>query len=270
MKKLGYVLYAILIIAVIGLPAYDYLSDRTLESSELTRAGVLLVGIVLSMLKLNRPRRRKVSNKKALYSNAYSKYIQNVFSDDRKAQTLFFNAVDDYSQDRPAEGLNKLARLRGECRNSADRYAVTVFSALCLDDMKLYDKAAEQYQAALQIRQESSLASNMALALDRMGKTEEAVQAYVLAIRLDPENPNPLNNLAQRFIRLGDYARGLEYARKAIGINPKMHQALNAMAICSYMLGNRADYETYYRQAVSNGSDGKKLKAFIQSLDPTL
>lgn len=270
MKKLAYVLYALLALAVAGLLVWDYVPDHSIDPSTVSRAAVLLAGIALGILKIHHPRRRSVSNKKALYSNAYAKYIQNVFPEDKKAEKLFFNAVDDYNQDRPADGLDKLTRLRGECRNSAERYAVTVFTALCLDDMKLYEKAAEQYRAALQIRQESSLASNLALALDRAGKPDEALPAYELAIHLDPENPNPLNNLAQRFIRGGDYAQGLEYAKKALAINPKMPQALNAMAICSYMLGNQADYELYYRQAVSNGSDGKKLKAFIHSLDPAL
>ena len=268
MKKLGYVLYAILILAVVGLLVYDYLPDKRLDDGALTRAGVLVVGIVAGMLRINRPRRRNPANKKALYTNAYAKYIQNVFPDDKKSEKRFFDAVEDYNADRPAAAVEKLTRLQGECRNSSDRYAVTVFMALCLDELKLYDKAAASYRAALNIKPESTLYSNLGLVLDRLGKSAEAEDAYAGAIRLDPGNANPLNNLAQRYVRLADYEKGREYALKAIAINPKMHQALSAMAICSYMLGDQQSYQTYFRQAVSNGSNGEKIKAFIQSLNP--
>ena len=270
MKRLPYILYGLLIAAIIGILIYDYLPDHRIESSDLSKAGLLLVGMAVSILKTGKRQRRGVSNKKAAYSKAYPQFIQNVFPDDRKSEKLFFNAVDDYNRDRPAQGIEKLNRLRGECRNSAERYAVTVFTALCLDDMGLYEKAAEAYRAAFQIKRHTTLASNLGLALERMGRTAESVEAYRQAIRLDPANAYPVNNLAQSFIRMGDYTQGLEYARQAIALNPKMSQALNAMTVCSYMLGNMEDYETYYRQAVSNGSDGQKLKAFIQSLDPSI
>lgn len=270
MKKLPYILYTLLAAGVIGLLVYDYLPDHRIEATDLSRAGLLLAGILLGFLKVGRRQSRGVSNKKVTYTRAYPQFIQNVFPDDRKAEKLFFNAVDDYNCDRPAKGIEKLNKLRGECRNSAERYAVTVFTALCLDDMGIYDRAAENYRAALQIKQNSTLCSNLGLVLERLGKPDESVEAYRQAIRLDPSNVYPVNNLAQRFIRMGDYVQGLEYARQAIGINSKLPQALSAMAICSYMLGNMADYETYYRQAVSNGYDGKKLKAYLQSLDPTL
>lgn len=270
MKKLPYILYGLLLVGVVGLLAYDYLPDHHIDSSDLTRAGLLFAGIVLGMLKAGKRQDRSVASKKTVYTNAYPQFIQNVFPDDKTSEKLFFSAVDDYNRNRPARGVEKLSKLRGECRNSSDRFAVTVFTALCLDDMGLYDKAAEAYRAAIQIKPHTTLYSNLGLVLERLGKPEESVEAYHQAIRLDPDNAYPINNLAQRFIRMGDYKQGLEYARQAIAINPKMPQALNAMTICSYMLGNMEDYENYYRQAVSNGSDGQKLKAFLQSLDTTI
>ena len=270
MKKLPYILYGLLLVAVAGLLVYDYLPDHRIESSDLTRAGLLTAGIVLGMLKAGKRQGRSVASKKTVYTNSYPRFIQNVFPDDKKSETLFFRAVDDYNRNRPSQGIEKLSKLRAECRNSAERFAVTVFTALCLDDMGLYEKAAESYREAIQIKPDTTLYSNLGLALERMGKPEESVEAYLQAIRLDPGNVYPVNNLAQSCIRMGDYAQGLEYARQAISLNPKMPQALNAMTICSYMMGNMTDYETYYRQAVSNGSDGQKLKAFIQSLDSTI
>lgn len=270
MKKLPYILYGLLMVGVIGLLVYDYLPDKRIETSDLTRAVLLLIGSVLGILKAGKPRRRAVSDKKTAYSNAYSTYIQNVFPEDKKAEKLFFDAVHDYNNDQPIRGIQKLQQLHNRCSSSADRYAVTVFTALCMDDAGMQEPAAKAYRAAIQIRPDTTLFSNLGLVLERMGQSKEATEAYAQAIRLDPGNPNPLNNLAQQYIRMGDYANGLTYARQAIAVNPKMRQALNAMTICSYMLGNMEDYETYYRQAVSNGSNGQKLKAFIQSLDSSI
>jgi Flp pilus assembly protein TadD len=271
MKKLAYVLYALLIIAAIGLLVYDYLPDRAIASETLTRAGLLIAGLVLSILRLRvrGNRRRTPANKKTAYTNAYPQYIHaNVFGDDPKAQKLFFSAVEDYNLDRPTAGVKKLETLLGQCANSADRYAATVFLALCLDDMGAYDQAVRHYRSAISIKPESSLWSNLGLALERLGRLEESENAYLSAIRLDPQNAFPLNNLAQRYIRLGDYQKAREYALQAIAINPKFPQALSALAISSHLLGDQAGFVQYYRQAVANGYDGQKIKNYLKAMNP--
>lgn len=267
MKKLPYILYALLAVALAGLLIWDYMSDQTISKDNLSRAGLLLLGLVLSVLKLNGRNGRKVANKKALYAKAYSEYIQNIFPDDRKLEKRFYDAVDDYNNDNPAAGASKLEKLMGSCVSRNDRYAVTVFLALCLGDMQLHDKAAEQYRAALAIKPNSSLYSNLALALERMGRDSEADAAYEQAVRLDPANANAWNNMAQKQMRSGSYEKALELAAKAAELNPKLTPAHNALAICSYMLGDMEAYEQHYRRAVSNGADGKRIKAYIEALN---
>ena len=270
MKKLPYILYALLAIAVAALLVWDYMPDKTIAPQNLSRAGLLLLGLVLSVLKLSGRSNRRVSNKKALYTKAYSAYIQNVFAEDQKLEKLFFAAVDDYNQDKPAAGVAKLEKLRGSCFNNNDRYAVTVFMALCLDDMQLYDKAAEQYRAAVAIKPNSSLYSNLALTLERSGRDSEADAAYEQAIRIDPANAKAWNNMAQKQMRNGNYEKALELAGKAAQLDPKLAPAHNALAICSYMLGDMQSYEQHYRRAVSNGSNGERIKSYIASLDATI
>ena len=101
MKKLPYILYALLAVALVALLVWDYLPDKAIEPQNLSRAGVLLAGLVLSVLKLSNRSTRRVSNKKALYTKAYAEYIQNVFAEDKKLEKLFFAAVDDYNCDKP-------------------------------------------------------------------------------------------------------------------------------------------------------------------------
>lgn len=270
MKKLPLILYIILALVVVGILVWDFAVDNLIERNTQAKAIVVLVGLVISIVNLSRRSTRKVSNKKALYSNAYAEYIENVFPDDKKLQKQFFDAVDDYNHSKPAAGVAKLEKLRPSCVRRSDIYAVTVFLALCLDDMKVYDKAAQQYRAALSIKPNSGLASNLGLVLDRAGKEAEAAAAYEQALRLDSGNASAWNNLAQQHMRNGRYEDALDAAGNAAKLNPKLAPAHNVLAICSYMLGDMEAYEQHYRRAVSNGSNGERIKAYIASLDARL
>lgn len=267
MKKLPYILYALLAVAIAGMLVWDYMPDKVIETGTLTRGGLLLLGLVFSVVKLSTRTNRKAANKKALYSKAYSEYIQNVFSEDRKLEKLFYDAVDDYNQNRPSAGVAKLEKLMGSCFNRNDRYAVTVFLALCFGEMKLYDKAVEQYRAAVSMKPNSSLYSNMALALERMGQEEDAFAAYEKALQLDPKNANAWNNMAQNRMRNGYYEEAIKLASKAVEANPTLSPAHTALTVCSYMLGDMEAYEQHYRRAVSHGAKGDRIKAYIASLD---
>lgn len=266
MKALKYILYSLVIIAAAGLLAYQGLVTRDLEPSNVTKCVLIIAGALIGMFK---PRHSgAVSNKKATYEKAYAEHIQNAFFDDPKLEKQFYNAVHDYNCSRPAAAISKLEKLRKQCQRTADLRAVTVFMALCYDDMGLYTKAVAQYDAALRIRPNSSLYSNMGLCYHRLGQSEQALESYQNAIRYDPNNAFAHNNLATHYFRQGDYVEALRCAKDAIAANGKMPQALSCAAICCALLGDQEEYEKYYRQAVSNGYDGKKIKNAIEQLNP--
>lgn len=268
MKKLPIIIYSLLLAAMLGLLGYQIFVQQDHEFSSLMKPALVIAGALIGLAKAISGSRKSVANKKAAYRKAYSEYIGTAFSQEPKLEKMFYNAVDDYNQGKPSAGIAKLEKLRKQCQRSDDYYAVIVFTALCYDDMKLYSKALEQYYAALQLRRSSTIASNMGLCHERMGNAEQAMDAYIQAVQIDPKNNYAYNNLAQQCIRRGDYAQGLGFAEKAVQINERMPQALNAMAICHYMLGDQGEYERYYRMAVSSGSDGNALKRYIASLDP--
>ena len=264
MKALRWIIYSVLLAAVIALLCYQGFVTKELEGGNLTKGLLLLAGILLSMF---RPARRRVSNKKALYQKAFGEFLQNAFSDDKKLEKQLYNAVHDYNMSKPAAAVAKLDKLRKECRNTTEMYAVTVFMGLSYDDMCLYKDAAAQYEAALQIRQNSTLYSNLGLCRQRYGDLEGAQKAYEEAIRVDPHNACAYNNLSSLYFRDAAYHDALEYAELAIKEDAKMVQALSTAAICCALLGETEDYERYYRQAVANGYDGQKIKNAIRNLD---
>ena len=103
-----------------------------------------------------------------------------------------------------------------------------------------------------------------------MGNAEASEAAYLNAIKVDEKNAFAWNNLAGLYFRRSEYDQALEYSEQAIALDAKMPQALSAAAVCSGLLGKQEEYERYYRQAVSAGYDGQKIKNTIRSLDPTL
>jgi tetratricopeptide (TPR) repeat protein len=269
-KKLIYINYTLLILALTGFLVYDIFVAKNFEVRSLVKYLVLLVSFIASIAKLSGRSRREVLRKKQVYQKSYGEFIRNAFSNDPKLETQLYSAIHDYNQEKPAEAIKKLEKLRKECHNSDDLYAVTCFTALCYDDIHAFEPASKYYRDALNIRPNTTLASNLGLCRDRLGDQQGAIEAYEYASQLDPKNEYPYNNLAQLYVREGAYEDAIEYAQKAIALNGKMYQAYSALAISHAMLDNTEEYEKAFRQAVANGANGKKIKTFIASMDASL
>ena len=265
MKALRYILCILVILAAVGLLVYEGLVLNNLESSNLVRGGLIIAGALITMLK--KPRQRQPVSKKSAYRNAYPEFIQEPFADQPKLEKRFYAAVDDFNGNNPARALEKLKKLRPECRNSQELRSVTVFTALCLDDLKQYREAITLYEAARRIRDCSTLASNMGLDYQRLGQYERAKELYGEAIRLDPNNACAYNNLSALYFFQGHYDSALGAARDALQRKENLPQALSTAAICCKLLGDEANYELYYRRAVAAGYDGDRIKRVIQKLD---
>ena len=262
MKTLRYILIALVAVAVIGLLAYQGFVTGELTHSNLVKGVLILAGLILSLLKGNRRGRAT----KAAYKAAYGHLIGNAFSDDPKLEKLLYKALADFNAKRYTACLKKLDNLRNASPKSADRFTVTVFTALCHDRLEQYEEAIRLYSNALMIREHSTVSSNMGSCYLELGRIDEALECFKRAVRADIKNPNAHNNIAQLYIQTGDYEAALPYAEEAVKLNGNMPQALNAMAICHAMLGNDAVSETYFRRAVACGSDGKTLRAYIDNL----
>ena len=267
-KVLPIILYSIVILFTGGLLVYYGLVVKTLEPGNLIKGLLIIAAALIGML---RPRRsRSVISKKAAYQKAYAEYIQNAFSNDRKLERKLYKAIHDYNRERPSAAIARLEKLRPQCHQTSDLRAVTVFLALCLDDMGLYKKAIEQYDAAIQMHPSSTLYSNMGLCHQRLGQPDAAMTCYQNAILQDSSNAVAHNNLASCYFRQGDYAEALRCSKDAIAIDAKMHQALSCAAVCCALLGEETEYKKYYRQAVAAGYDGNTIKRTITNLNPDL
>ena len=265
-KALPYILYSLIILAVVGLIVYQCVVEQSLDTGDLIKGILLIIAAIIGML---RPKqRRHIGSKKALYQKAYGEFIQNAFYDEPKLEKKFYKAVDDYNFDRCAAGVAKLTKLRKECQRTADIYAVTVFMGLCCDEMHAYEEAVKHYEDAARIRDNTTLHSNAGLCYLRLGQLDKAEEAFHLAIRVDEKNAFAWNNLASLYFRQADYEQALENAKKAIDIDARMPQALGCAAVCCALLDDDEGYRKYYRQAVAAGYDGNKIKSTLANLNP--
>ena len=262
MKVLRNVLLGILAVAVIGLLCYQGFVTHELETTDLMKGLLVLAGLILLIFR--GPRRTRATKK--VYKSAYAHLIGDAFSQDPKLENQMYKALDDFNKGKYPAAFRKLEQLRDQSPRSEDFFATTVFMALCCSRMGNYEEAIGYYIAALQVKEHSTVASNLGNCYLELGKTEEALEYFQRAVRADASNPNAYNNIAQLFIQLGEFEKALMYAEDALKINAKMPQALNAMAICHAMLGNDKESETYFKRAVACGSDGKSLRAYINNL----
>ena len=187
----------LLILAAIGLLAYEGLVAKTLETSNIVRCGLIIAGAIATMFK--KPKQPPVANKKALYQKAYPEFIREPFADEPKLEKRFYDAVHDYNRNKPDAAVAKLEKLRRECRNTAELRAVTVFTALSFYDLGKFEESLKHYDAARKIRDSSTLASNMGLCCQRLGRSNEALDYYEEAIQLDSRNAYAYNNLSALF-----------------------------------------------------------------------
>ncbi len=270
-RILAPILYGAVLLASIVVLVMGILEGRQ-EVSFWLKGGLVIVSLTAAFIaSLTGERTRKnLGSKKNLYHAHYGKFIGRAFETDAKAEKQFIKAVDCYAQDKPADGLPILKKLYDQCQTQDDRYAVVTFMALCLNDMQVYQKAIEMYAFSLRIKANSTIASNLGLCYERIGDYASAMDAYKQAIAIDPDNAFAHNNMAVVLIRQSNYEEALQYAGRAVRINQRMPQALNSMTVCHYMLGNMDEYQKYYRQAVSAGVDGDKLKSYLKSLDATV
>ncbi len=254
--------------AAIGLLCYYIFVQKELNTSQIIKCVLIVLGAIASILKTGKPSRP--TNKKAAYQKAYGEFIQNAFSDEPKLEKKLYAAIDDYNQGKPDAALHKLQKLRKECQRTSDLYAVTSFMALCCDDLHLHEEAIVHYDAATKMRSNSTLYSNRGLCLQALGRFEDARKAYENAIRVNPQNAYALNNLAGLCFRESDYEGALDHAEDALAINAKLPQALSIAAVCCALQGYENEYTDYYRRAVAAGYDGNKIKQLIRQLDPTV
>ena len=90
------------------------------------------------------------------------------------------------------------------------------------------EESIEHYLQALRINPESEKTHlNLGNILYNQGRTEEAKEHYLQALKKNPESEEAHNNLAILLVHIGNIERAIAYFRKALQINPDYVPAKN-------------------------------------------
>lgn len=252
------VICVLLILAAVGLYVYGIVVNGDGPTDNLLRSVIIALSGVSALMKTF-PKRRPLMT----YANAFAKELGSAFAEDPKKRERLLEAVRLFDEDKNSAALKLLADLKLDARTRDEIYAVGLFTALCQKDLGLNAAAIATYEdTAARGAESSQLYSNLGILY---GETEpdKAFSAYMKAIKLDPQNPMPHNNVAALMLRLGEYDGAGEAAANALEINPNQHQAWTTLAIVSAIQGDAERSEKCIRKAVECGQEEAALRRAI-------
>lgn len=252
------VIAALLIVAAIGPYAYGVLVNGDKPTDNLLRTVIIALSGVSALMKTF-PKRRPLNQ----FAAAFAKELGNAFADDTRKRERLLKAVRLFDEDKNRAALKILDDLRPDARTRDEIYAVGLFTALCQRDLGLTAAAIATYEdTAAKGAETSQLYSNLGILY---GETdpEKAFSAYMKAIKLDPQNAMPHNNVAALMLRLGEYDGAAQAAANAVEINPNQHQAWTTLAIVTAIQKDEERSEKCVRKAVECGQDEAALRGAI-------
>ena len=268
-KKWIIALYIMVILAAVGASVYEYCTKGALNSSNLLRTCIIVIGAILGMVKtVTRGRNPYIGNKKALYEKAYSAQIGAAFSSMPKEGKVFYRALDDFNNDKFSASLKKLLQLEESCRGGAEQRALTFFIARNYERLKDFENAVKYYERCLVLGGPPQAANNLASCYSILGNLDKEYENLVRAVRMDPQYINGQNNLGQFLIRMGEYESAIPPLQEAHRLNSNLIPPLSGLAVCYAMTDQKDLYEKAIHRMVALGSDGKDTKDFIRSLEP--
>ena len=163
------------------------------------------------------------------------------------------------------QALDRAARLydAGRLPEAADIYqqvlrdwpdqhiALTMLGFIALQVGK-HDIALDQLSRAVEIKTDNADAHhNLAIALNALGRTQDAVTSYRRALAINPERAETHNNLGLTLCRLGNVREGIAEYRKTLAINSEFFDAHVNLGVALCSIGKFDDAVTSYQKALA-------------------
>ncbi len=120
------------------------------------------------------------------------------------------------------------------------------------DNLKLYDKAIEYYQKAININPKYVEAyNNMGIIYSKQGNDNKALEMYEKAISINPEHASTYANMGAAYNNKGDFDKAIKLYGKAININPSDAESYYNMGLAYDHKGNYDKAIGLYEKAIS-------------------
>jgi len=137
-----------------------------------------------------------------------------------------------------------------------ENYVIHNNIALALQELGKTDEAVYHYRQALSIRPGNSLAySNLGNILESQGKAGDAVSYLYRALELEPDSAQAHNNLGKILHSQGRVDQAIQHFRQAIKARPDLPQAYNNMGMALKAKGDLEAAANHYRMALERKPD---------------
>ncbi|BAU65225.1 glycosyl transferase family protein [Stanieria sp. NIES-3757] len=164
----------------------------------------------------------------------------------------------------------ELSSTKPEIAHSSGLEAARIYlqQALAYCDRQEWQQAIVACQRVLEIEPNSAEAYKIwGNALQRSGKTAEAMGYYALAIAIQPDLAEVYANLGSLYAGQKQWQQAIEYYQKAIIINPKFAGVYENLAKVCQQLGETEQFWQYHHQALSLEPERAKGKDHILLAD---
>lgn len=265
---LGITIVVVVMIAVIALLVFETAKNGWKPDSDtVTRAGIILAGLLLTLVKLlTRTGGRSLS----VYESAYKDEIGTAFSrpESKKYKKKLLKALELYNENRFSAAIKSLRALEKNCSSRDDYCAVLFFIALCCSDSGMTYDAIEAYVTLLKYDETRSLAwSNLGILYKKIGKNDEAMKCYQNAVKYDENNAYAWNNLAQSYLTACEWEKVIAPAERSLELKANMYQADTALTVALYALGKTEESKKHFDRAVMNGANANNIIAVLHSIE---
>jgi len=148
-----------------------------------------------------------------------------------------------FSKDFYDDALSLYLRQVDRKPDDAQLYEKTGY---CYQQISDYENALKNYRRAELIDRKPWTIKKIALCLRRLGRTEEALEHYLQAGNMEPENNHTTIMTAHCYLDLKDYEAALKYYFRIEYNDPGNLNILRPIAYCYLALGRLDDSEKYY------------------------
>jgi len=126
----------------------------------------------------------------------------------------------------------------------------------CKSELGYYNEAVEAYKLVLRIEPDYPTAYyNLGVTYRELGRYNEAVEAYKQTILIQPDDAGAHYNLGEAYVKLGRYNEAVEAYKQAIRINPDYAAAYLNLGVAYGKLGRYNEAVEAYKQAIRIKAD---------------
>jgi len=113
------------------------------------------------------------------------------------------------------------------------------------------EEAIEHYLQALRINPYSSeVHNNLADALSKLGQFQKAIHHYHEALRIQPDYVDAYNDLGNALINIGQVSDAIRHFNQALRLNPKFVPAYNSLALALIRMGKTDEAVVQFQKAL--------------------